>query len=98
MCSGILAHFEDKFSVSGLHADFATKEQTAQLKGLLTKEVLRMVGSGRNKYAVDTVFQLAATLTDRSLGSVERCDLTGMSILYSRMVRRMFFNRNCGDQ
>lgn len=48
---------------------------------------------GRNYYAVDAVASFVAALTDGSPGSVERCDLTRMSTLYTRMVSRVDFNQ-----
>lgn len=35
-CSGMLAHFEEKYALRGLHLNFSKKENAAQLIGLST--------------------------------------------------------------
>lgn len=92
-CNGILPHFERKYQVSILHIDFSENEQKARLSGLFTDEELRGMVEGSSYCVVDPVLPFAAASTDERLGSVERCNLTRMSVLYKKMVKNCFATR-----
>lgn len=51
---------------------------------------------GISHYAFDTVYPFVAAVTDRSHGVVDRSRLTGMSMLYVRMVNKALFDQE-GD-
>lgn len=74
-CNGILAHMEERYPVSGIHADFARKEPTEQLSGPLTEKGLQRMTEGRNHYAVGRAFLFAAAIIDNSLGFPEEVRL-----------------------
>lgn len=50
------AHIEKKYSVPGLHRDFAENEQIAVLNGLLVGDVLQGMKEREKDIAVSTVF------------------------------------------
>lgn len=84
-----LAHTEEKYSASGLHAAFARKQQTAQLNGLLPKETSRKRMGNNSFFAASTVFPLAAALMERSPVFVERYGLLWMMVLHSQMLNKV---------
>lgn len=49
-----------------------------------------------NNYAIDTVSPSTAAFTDKNLGSVERCDLTRMKQLYTKIVTVVLFDQRRG--
>lgn len=51
---------------------------------------------GRNCYAVDTAFPLVVAFIDRSLGTVKRCHLTELNMMYTEMENRALSNRRRG--
>lgn len=68
-CPAPSARIEEKYSVPVLHVDFAKKEHSAQMNGLITEDRLRRMMDGRYRYAIDTVYSLVASSWDRNLGS-----------------------------
>lgn len=93
-CNATLADTEKKHPTRSLHADFPEKEQTAQLRSLLTEDRLREMMKGRIYYAVETVFLYVATFIDRSFGSLERGDLTWMILFYAKMFDELHCNHS----
>lgn len=95
-CSGVLAHIEKKYLLHCSCVDFARNDHTAQLNGPFTRERLQGMMRGRNCYANDELLLSVVTFTDRSLGFVERCDLTRISVLCTEMVNRAIFDGKGG--
>lgn len=60
----VFARIEENYPVPGLCMDFATKEQTAKLIGLLTREGKRRKLEKKRYYSADTVVPFPAPFID----------------------------------
>lgn len=92
VCNDILPHIEEKYPVFRLYVDFAEKEQSAKLSGLLTREKLRGMMEQRNRFADDALFQVRAEFVGRSFSFVGKDDLTRMSVMYTNNLSKVLFD------
>lgn len=88
-----LAQTEEKCPASGLHVDLARKEQTSKLNGLSKERGLRGMLGRKNNDASETLSPFASAIIDGSLESLERRDLTRMSVLYTKIVNEVVFDQ-----
>lgn len=84
-----MPHTEEKYLASGLRVEFAKKQQTAQLNGLVTEERLRGTMEERIYYVIDAVCWLVVAFNDRSVVFLERCEVIRMSAWYTEMVSKV---------
>lgn len=75
-CSDTMQHIEDKYALPRLHVNFSRRDETAQLNGLKTGDVLQRMRRTKHFYAVYMVFPFTALFTEWSLGLEELCELT----------------------
>lgn len=75
---------------------FAERKQTAQLNSLSTEDGLRWMQEGKDQYAVDIIFLVTTSFTDKQLGFDECYDLTPMSLQYSDILSRVLVD--CRDE
>lgn len=66
------------------------------MNGIVTRERLRGMMDGRNCYAVDVVSLFAVAFISRSLGFVERYDLTRMKMLYTEKFNKFILGHQGG--
>lgn len=96
MCIKKLAYIRKKYPVLGLHLDFAEKKQRAQLKGLFTEEKVRGMMEKRQFYTAGAKFWSVMALNDRSLGFMEKRDLTRVKVLKTEVVNKVLLNHTPG--
>lgn len=67
VCSGMLAHTEEKHGFLGMNADFDKKKRTTHVSTLQAEERLRGTMENRESYAADTVAPIVRESVDRRL-------------------------------
>lgn len=96
MWIGILTYIEEKNGIPGLHVDFIKKDRTAQLNGSFMRQRLPGMLKERKHHAGDALLLDVAALVGRSSGFVKRCDLTGVILLFTEIVKKVLFEHRGG--
>lgn len=66
------------------------------MNSLLREEVLRGIIDGEHYYFVDKVLSFVAAYIRKRPGVVEKCDLSRLSVLYSRMMNKVRLDHRGG--